>query len=216
MHEYVYEHSCHVKVNFFKQPRLPFSPIEFLLIIPSHVPKTIDTAPLPLGRPCKIIASHIGIIVVVVIAIPLRSFALSFALRICSLGGAGAADGFRTLVQCWWLNEVFRCSWSRDFGGSSKIWRFRRIGDTFKGAAHALIVFELFGAVEEAVSAKQRGKRLEGIQCLPYTADQLSISSEKVCFSDHNSNVFVRSQMIKEVSRSDWRTGQLFDFGVNC
>ena len=192
------------------------SPIKFLLIIPSHIPKTIDTAPLSLGRPCKIIASHIGIIIVIVIAIPLRSFTLSFALRICLLGGAGAPDGFRTLVQCWWLNEVFRCSWSWDFGGSSKIRRFRRIGNTFKGAAHALIVFELFGAVTEAVSVKHRGKRLEGKQYLPYTTDQLSVSSEKVRFSDHDSNVFVRSQMIKEVSRSDWRTRQLFDFGVNC
>ena len=182
------------------------SPIEFLIIIPSRVPKTIDAVPLPLGCSCKIIASHIGIIIVVVIiAIPLRSFALSFTLRIRALGGAGTADGFWTLIR--WLNGVFRCSWSWDSGGSGRIWRFRRIGDAFKGAAHALIVFELFGAVGETVSAKDRGKEFGGKQCLPYTTNQLSVGSEKVCFSDHNSNVFVRSQMIKEVSRSDWTTG---------
>ena len=138
------------------------SPIDFLIIIPSYVPKPIDTALLPLRGPCKIITGHIGIIIVIVIAVPLRSFAFSFALRICSLGGAGAPDGFRTLIQCWWLNGSFRCSWSWDSGGSSNNWRFRRSGDTFKSAAHALIVFELFGAVEETVSAKQRSKRFEG------------------------------------------------------
>ena len=197
--------TCHPKIK----PILDFrsSPIEFLIIISSHIPITIDTAPLPLRGRCKIITSHIGIVIVIVIAVPLRSFALSFAFRICLFGGAGAPDGFRTLVQCWWLNGIFRCSWSWDSGGSSKIWRFRRIGNAFKGAAHALIVFELFGAVTEAVSAKHRGKRLEGKQCLPYTTDQLSVSREKVRFSDHNSNIFVRSQMIKEVGRSDWRTG---------
>ena len=135
------------------------SPIEFLIIIPSYVPNPIDAALLPLRGPCKIITGHIGVIIVIVIAVPLRSFAFSFALRICSLGGAGPPDGFRTLVQCWWLNGGFRCSWSWDSGN---IWRFRRSGDTFKSAAHALIVFELFGAVEETISAKRRGKRFEG------------------------------------------------------
>ena len=182
------------------------SPVDFLIIIPSHVPKTIDIAPLPLGRPCEIITGHIGIVIVIVIviAIPLRSFALSFALRLCALGGAGAADGFWTLIQCWWLDGRFRCSWSWDSGGRGRIWRFR---DTFKGAAHALIMFKLFGAVEETISVDNRGKRLKRKQRLPYTTDQLSVGSKKVCFSNHNSKVFVRSQMIKEVSRSYWRTG---------
>ena len=217
MQEYKYIQTPHPKVKLFWL--LPSStsilhPIDFLIVVPCHDPETVDAAPLSLRGRCIIITCHIGIIIV--IALPLRGFALSFALRIRSLGGAGAPDGFRTLIQCWWLNGGFRCSWSRDSGGSSRIWRFRRIGDSFKGAAHALIVFELFGAVGGTISAKDRGKILEGRRCLPYTTDQLSVGSEKVRFSDHNSNVFVRSQMIKEVSRSDWRTGQLFDLGVNC
>ena len=51
---------------------------------------------------------------------------------------------------------------------------------------------------------------------LPYATDQLSVSSEEVPFGDHDSNVLVRSQMIKEVGRSDWSSRQSLYFGIDC
>ena len=97
-----------------------YSPIDLLIIIASDVPKTIDTTPLPLRGPCKVVTSHISIIVIIVITVPLGSFALSLALRIYLFSGAGAADGLRTLVGCRWLKAVIRCrSWNP--GGSSRI-----------------------------------------------------------------------------------------------
>lgn len=201
----------------FLHPRCP-SPIYLLVIIPSHVPKTIDTAPPPLRGPCKVVTGHICIvIIVIIIAVPLRSFALPLplALRIYLLSGAGAADWFWTFARSCRLKMVFhRRSW--DFGGSSKIRRFLRIANAFEGPAHALIMFELFDAVGRIISAKHRGKYFKKEKCLPHTTDQFSISTIEVLLGDHDSNVLIRSQMIKKVSRSDWSTRQGFDFGISC
>lgn len=210
-----YIHNGPTGESNFLHPRCP-SPINLLVIIPSHVPKTVDTAPPPL-RGCKVVTSHIGIIVIVVIAVPLRSFALSlaFALRICLPSGAGAGDWFWTFVRIWWLKGFFhRRSW--DFGSSSKIWRFLRIANTFEGPAHALIMFELFDAVGRIISAKHQDMCFIRKKCLPYTTDQFSISSIEVLLGNHNGNVFIRGQMIKIVSRCDWSTRQGFDFGISC
>ncbi len=93
------------------------SPIDLLIVIPSDVPKTIDTTPFPLRGACKVVTSHISIIV---ITVPLGSFALSLAFRIYLFSGAGPADGLRTLIRCRWLKAVVRCrSWNS--GGSSRI-----------------------------------------------------------------------------------------------
>ena len=143
-----------IKQNFFTPTTSHSSPINILIVIPSHVSKTIDTAPLPLGCPCKVVTGYISLIVVVVIAIPLRSFALAFALGISLLGGAGAAYGFRTLVQCWRLEVFLCCTRSWNSGGSRKMWRFGRMGNTFEAAPHALVVFEFFGAKEKLISAQ--------------------------------------------------------------
>lgn len=123
------------------------SSINLLIIIPSHFPEAVDTIPLSLWGPCKVVAGHIRFIVIVLfIAIPLRSFALSLAFRICLLGGAGTTDRFRTLAGCWWLGVAIDCrSWNS--GGRSTIWSLLGIGGTFEGVAHALVVFELFGAM---------------------------------------------------------------------
>ena len=85
------------------------SPIDLLIIILPDVPKTIDTTPFPLRGPCKVVTGHISIIIVViVITVPLGSFALSLAFRIYLFSGAGAADGFWTLAGCRWLKAVIR------------------------------------------------------------------------------------------------------------
>ena len=113
------------------------------------------------------------------------------------------------------MKAVVRCgSW--DSGGSSRSWSFLRISGTFEGMAHALIVFEFFGAVENGILAKHRCICFEGEEFLPYTTDQFSISSKEILFGNHNSNVLVRSQMVEEVSRSDWSTRQCFDLGIDC
>lgn len=128
------------------------SPVDLFIIIPSHVPETVDTIPLPIRGPCKVVTSHIGI--VIVIAFPLRSFALPLAFRVCLLSGANMADGFRTLAGCWWL-KVFIGYGSWDSGCSSKIWSLLNIGGTFEGVTNALIVFEFFGTVGKGILAER-------------------------------------------------------------
>lgn len=207
-----YIQSSHSKVRIFTSSTP--SPIDLLVIIPSHVSKAVDSTPLSLRGPCKVITSHISIVIIIVIAIPLRSFALSLAFWIRLPNGTGAADGLRTLAGCWRLEVIIRCrSW--DSGGSSKVRSFMRVVGTFESVAHTLIVFEFFGAVGKRILAKHRDICFEREVSLPYTTNQLLVCSKKVLFSNHNSNVLVCSQMIEEVSRSDRSTRHYSDFRID-
>ena len=132
------------------------SPINLLIIVPTHVPKSVDTTLLSLRSPCKVVTGHISIIVIIFIAVPLRRFALSLAFRIYLPIGCGPVDGFGMLSRCCWVKMVtFVGSW--DSGSSTEIRRFLRAADAFEGMAHALVVLELFGAIDVDVLARYLG-----------------------------------------------------------
>ena len=122
------------------------SSINILIIVQNHIPNSVDTTPLSFRGPCKVVTSHISIIVIIVVAVPLRSFALSLAFWIYLPSGCGSADGFGPLSRCCWV-ELVSLAGSWDSGGSGEICKFLRAADAFKGMAHALVVLEFFGAV---------------------------------------------------------------------
>ena len=100
----------HCKIKYYTSA--PSSPIELLLIISSRISEPVDDTPFPLRGPGEVVARYIGIVVVIVIAIPLRRFALSFTLRVCLLSGSGAAGGSWRLARWWWPKMVICCrSW---------------------------------------------------------------------------------------------------------
>ena len=89
----------------------PSSPIKLLLIISRRISETVDDTALPLRGSGKVVARYIGIVVVVV-AVPLRSFAFSLTLWVRLLTGSAAADGFWLLAGWWWSKMVICCrSW---------------------------------------------------------------------------------------------------------
>ena len=129
--------------------------IELLIIISRRIPEPIDDTPLPLRGSGKVVARYIGIIIVIVIAVPLRSFALPFTLRVRLLSGSGAADGFWLLGGCWWSKMFVRCrSWNSGCRGN--MWRLWGVGGTFKRMSYTLVVLEFFGAVGKEILASPR------------------------------------------------------------
>ena len=136
----------HCKIKYYTSATS--SAIELLLIIFRCISESVDDTPLPLRGSGKVVARYIGIIVVIVIviAVPLRSFALPFTFWVRLLGGSGAADGFWMFGGCWWSKMVVRCrSWDSGCRGSMR--RLWGVGGTFKRVSYTLIVFEFFGAV---------------------------------------------------------------------
>ena len=129
---------------FFHTPTS--SPINLLIIVQTHIPKSVDTTPLSFRGPCKVVTSHISIIVIIVVTVPLRSFALSLAFRIYLPSGCGSADGFGTLRGCCWV-ELACLAGSWDSGGSGEVCKFLRAADAFKGVAHPLVVLKFFGTI---------------------------------------------------------------------
>ena len=83
--------------------------IELLLVISRRISEPVDDTSLPLRSSGEVVARYIGIVIVIIIAVPLRSFAFPLTLRVRLLSSSGAADGFWVLGGCWWSKMVICC-----------------------------------------------------------------------------------------------------------